>query len=295
MPFGDMTSGKTFYEIFNGDLIESRSNLFDSSNRAFRYGDGIFETICIRNKNPLFLPDHWSRIINSLKVLDIPLPGNFSLDSLKHFINELVTKNDQEHCRVRLVIYRVADGLYAPVHSQSAWHLSVTGSIEATYNITPAGLTADVFDSDYKSRGFLSNLKTLNALLYITAGNEASRKGTDDLFIKNDKGNIIESTNSNLFLRKEKTFTTPPLTEGCLDGVMRKQVIRLLQENKFTVTENPVTLDDVINADEIILTNVIRGAASVVNFKGKQYENVFSGVVNGWLNERFGYAHRDKR
>lgn len=265
-------------------MVESNTLLFDAQNRAFRYGDGVFETICVRNKKPVFLSDHWSRLVNSLQLLGIPLPGNLNSAALQQSIADLVLRNKQQHCRMRLIIYRVAEGLYAPLNSDSAWHLSVTGSIAAVYSIAPNGLLADVFEADYKSRGMLSNLKTLSALLYIAAGMEASRKGMDDLLIKNDLNHFVESTNSNLFLRKENHFITPPLTEGCLDGVMRKQVIRLLLEQGLSLSEQPLLEQDLNDAEELILTNVIRGAVSVVSFKEKQYSNRFSGMINEWLN-----------
>lgn len=259
--------------------------MLTADNRAFRYGDGIFETFCVRNNQPLFFNDHWNRMVHSLNKLSIPAPADFESQHLKDNIQLLLAKNSHLSGRVRLVIYREAAGLYSPVNSKSSWHLSITGAITATYQTSEKGLSADVFEDDHKSCGALSNLKTLSALIYVCAGIAAQKNGWNDCLIKNEKGNIIESSNSNLFLRKGTSFITPPLSEGCLDGIMRMQVIALLKKNQIHLTEKPVQLTDILEAEEVLLTNVVNGVTWIEKFRGKEYKNVYATTLNGWLNK----------
>jgi len=284
-----MNSFKPGFEILNGKLQEAGSPVFSGDNRAFRYGDGLFETICVRNGNPLFIQDHWNRLTRGLKILSIPMAEGLDIHKLKLAIDLLLQKHELTHARLRLIAYREADGMYAPSNAKSSWLLSVTGKVEPLYQINMPGLSADVFESDFKTSGALSNLKTLNALLFVCAGLEASEKGFDEMLIRNHKGHMIESVKANLFIRQGTIFKTPPLSEGCLDGVMRKQVIQMLKQRNLEVLEVPLQLEDVMSSEELILTNVIQGAKWIENFRGKKYGNQYACLINGWLNEMLGH------
>lgn len=274
------------YELLNGDYITGESLAFSSSNRAFRYGDGVFETICLRNKKPLFIDDHWNRLVNGLNVLSIPIPSGLSRLTFEKFITKLADKNNIDFGRMRFTVYREASGFFKPADIRSAWHCCITGSVNAEYNQNPTGLTASLFERDYKTRGVLSNIKTTNCLLYVIAGMSAAEKADHEVFICNDTGSVIETSDANIFLRKENTFTTPPLSEGCLDGIMRRQVIKFLQKHDLKLNENSISKMDLETADEILITNVIRGAGWIREFNGKEYENRYPELINLWLNNQ---------
>jgi len=273
------------YEILNNVIVSGDALLFNSHNRAIRYGDGIFETICVRNDEPLFLQDHWNRLEHGLQVLGIPMPPAFSYKMLDDSIRLLLHKNELSYARMRLMLFREADGMYIPETKGSTWHLSVTGTVPEFYQSNEVGLSAGVFELDHKTCGPLSNLKSLNALIYVMAGRETLKAGIDEMFITNEQGKIIESVSSNIFIRKGKLFITPPLSQGCLDGILRKQILKLLPMHELEIRESPITKDDLLNADEIILTNVIRGAAWVGSFRKKSFEQLYCTKINNWLNE----------
>jgi branched-chain amino acid aminotransferase len=278
-----MTNKAGKFEFFNGSIFAAGTPVFSSGNRGLLYGDGVFETIRVSNGRPSFIEAHWNRLNHALEILQIPLPAELSSGYLNDKIQELVKLNEVESARIRFICYREASGFYTPQTTGSSWHMTVSGIVETNYNPNPDGIAVDVFEEDCKTRGRLSNLKTLNALIYVIAGINAKNRNLGDVLIKNDSGNIIESSNSNLFLRRGSSFTTPPLSEGCLDGVMRKQVIRILKSQNFKVEENPVKLSDVEEADELLLTNVIRGTCPIKTFRQKEYKNKFSGQINQWL------------
>ena len=282
-----MNSNKPVFELFNGKLQEAGTPLFTSENRAFRYGDGLFETICVRNIQPLFIEDHWNRLSKGLAALSIP--ASLTLPDLLIALDTLLKKNDLSNARLRLIAFREAAGLYKTVDSACSWLLSVTGEVDTEFKKDMPGLSAGVFEGDYKASGKLSNLKTLNGLLFICAASEAIKMGLDEMLIKNQHGNLVESISANIFIRQGTTFKTPPLSEGCLEGVMRTQVIKLLSQKNLPIQEIPLTLEDLLIADELILTNVIQGAGWIENFKGKMYTNQYAVQINHWLNEMVGH------
>ncbi len=273
------------FEIRNGKLISSADAFIHSSNRAFRYGDGIFETLCVRNKTVLYFDDHWKRLTNGMHLLRLPMPAGFDPYQLRHQLTVLLESNGCVSGRVRLVVYREATGYYMPDAMNSSWVLTLTGKVDDRYELNQIGINLGIFTRFPKPAIEYSNLKTLNGLPYILAGIAAKEEKFDDMLLLNTHGNIIESVSSNIFLRKGNIIITPPLSEGCLDGVMRKNVILLLRKKNLRIVEEPVTREMAETADEIFLTNVIRGVQWVAAFTGRQFEKNISARLVQWLNE----------
>ena len=131
--------------------------------------------------------------------------------------------------------------------------------------------------SDYKkSCQQLSNIKSGNALIYVLAGLYAKKNHFDDCLILNEHGRIAEAISSNVFIVKGETLYTPPLSEGCVDGVMRKVVIEKANENNIHVNEKAITQNEIQNADEVFLTNAINGITSIKLFQSKTFSTNFT-------------------
>jgi branched-chain amino acid aminotransferase len=107
----------------------------------------------------------------------------------------------------------------------------------------------------------------------------------DDCLLVNDNGNIIESINSNIFVVKNGTLYTSPISDGCVDGVMRKQILDIAAQNKILAFEQPLTVHTLTNGDEVFLTNAIKGVQWVGQFKNKFYTNQRSVFFTEKLNE----------
>jgi branched-chain amino acid aminotransferase len=280
-----MTTEPSFpYEIRNGRLVPSDTPFTDSSNRALRYGDGIFETFCVRNNTILFYRDHVQRLEKSMEMLHLPFLHEINTDSLLQFSHSLLQRNKVKSGRMRLIVYRKASGNFQPAQSKASWLLSLTGTVNDFYELNTTGWQAGLFTDIRKPPGTFSSLKTLNCLPYIMAGIAAKNAGYDDMFLENTEGHIIEATSSNIFLRKGNQVITPPLSDGCLDGIMRKQILSILQRNNQDVVEMSVSLKFLKEVDEIFLTNVINGVRWVSAFAGREYENKLSVKLVEWLN-----------
>jgi len=113
----------------------------------------------------------------------------------------------------------------------------------------------------------------------------AQENGFDSCLLINESKNVTEGISGNLFMRFGSTITTPPLSEGCLNGVMRKQVMQLIEKNEeLKLVEAPISPFDLQKADELFLTNVIHGVQSITKYRKKTYESTVGSLLVGQLN-----------
>ena len=242
--------GEVFY---NSEFINEEEIVIKISNRAFNYGDGFFETIKIINAKPFNFSAHYARFSFACKVLK--LKNNETETSLLALLDKLIEKNKIVNGVAKIHVNRSGDGKYLPLLDSIEILISLNkGSGFAKK--TPISLC--VFSDEQKTKGKISNIKSVNALVSVLGTVHAKENGFDNAILKNTVGNFIETTNSNLFIINKGIMYTPPLTEGCLDGTMRKWVFE--QVNVIEKTLNPL---DIQEADEVFTTNAITGITPV--------------------------------
>ena len=275
---------KDKYCILNGHLVSIYEPSMLFSNRAFRYGDALFESIRFCSNKIMFLREHISRLKIGMTVLRMNVPAEFTSDNIHEFILQLLKHNTHApNARVRLTVLRNEGGYYTPETNDISF-LIESEEMEGPYQLNQKGKWIDVYADIKKQVNRLSNLKTTNALLYVMAGLSKLSMNLDDSLIINEYGNICESINSNIFVVKNGTIYTPPLSEGGVAGIMREQIMKLAQQNKILCFENPLTLNSVINADEVFLTNAVRGVEWVGQFRNKFYINKTAQLLTEKLN-----------
>lgn len=250
---------------FNGELLPSDSLLFSSNNRGFSYGDGLFETIRMADDSIPFLLIHYNRLIKGMNYLGIVVPETFTLEFVKQEIQKIATGNQ----RIRFTLTRKAGGKYFPNNNQFDYLIESEVLTSNRFNLNSKGKRLTIFKDEYLSCTPLSNLKTCNALPYILASRYFHEEGFDDALLLNQYGRIAEASSSNIFLVKNGTVSTPALSEGCVGGVMRNVVIRLLLIQQTPLKQTEITVDQVSEADEVWLTNSIQGIQWCVSLGDK--------------------------
>ena len=265
--------GKDNYCILNGHLVSVYEPSIPFTNRAFRYGDSLFETIRLCNNKIMFLRDHITRLKLGMTVLRMNLPAEFNTENMYEFILQLLKHNSHApNARIRLTVFRNEGGFYTPETNDISF-LIESEELPDAYELNQKGLWVDVYADIKKSINKLSNIKTGNALMYVMAGIAKQSMKLDDCFLVNENGAICESISSNVFIVKNGTIYTAPLSEGCVAGIMRKQIMHIATENKILTFESPITLYNLLNGDEVFLTNSIKGVQWVGQFKEKFYTN----------------------
>jgi branched-subunit amino acid aminotransferase/4-amino-4-deoxychorismate lyase len=268
--------GRDTYCILNGHLISVQEPSVTFTNRAFRYGDSLFESIRFCNNRLMFLREHLTRLKLGMTVLRMNLPAEFTSENMAEFIHQLLKRNGHApHARIRLTVFRNNGGYYTPQTNDISF-LIESEQLEEPYHLNQRGYSIEIYAEIRKPINKLSNLKTGNALLNVMAGLARQSMKLDECFLVNENGTICESISSNVFIVKNGTIFTSPLSEGCVAGVMRKQIMQLASDNRILAFESPITTYTIMNGDEIFLTNSVNGIRWVGQFKEKFFTNKMS-------------------
>ena len=254
---------------FNGVLISSENIKLSLENRAFKYGDSIFETVKVLNKKVVFWEDHYFRLMASMRMLRMKIPIEFTLEFLEQEILKTVAAQQEANAyRIRLNIFRKDGGLYTPKTNKIDFTIEVK---ESTYQIKDF-YSLDVYKDFYNYSGLLSTIKTNNRMVNTLASIFADENDLDNCILLNEKKGVVEVTNGNIFVVKDKVVKTPALTEGCIKGITRLKVLEILFKNKeLTIEETSISPFEIQKADEVFITNAIIGVQPVTNYKKKTF------------------------
>jgi branched-subunit amino acid aminotransferase/4-amino-4-deoxychorismate lyase len=271
---------------YNGELHPQDQGFIKGNNRAFMYGDGLFESIRIRNGKPMFLDAHIARLLDAAAALKMEVPATFNLEHFRREVGELIAKNNIPlGGKCRLTLFRNTGGTYTPDDNSTGYVIETFHYSTNEYTLNEEGFSIELYPEMRKPVNKLAIYKTCNSLLYIMAGIYARQNKYDDTLIVNDKGNIIESSNSNLFIICNGVLYTPALSDGCLAGVMRMQIINIALANKLKVYECSLNPQNLLVADEVFLSNAVRGLQWVASYKMKRYYNKLTKELVARLNE----------
>ena len=271
---------------YNGKLIDKLDS--DLLNRGFLYGDSVFETIKIVNNRILFWEDHYLRLMSSLRIIRIEIPIFYTPEFFENQIIKTFSKLSNNFCgRVRLSLFRQGSGLYTPESMNPSFiiHCSVNENtlFVAKYEI----YKVDLFKDYYLNDNLLSNLKTNNKIINVLAGVYAKENNLSNCILLNNKKNVVEFLNGNLFLIKDNTIKTPPLSSGCLRGVMRKKIIDYIKFfDKLSLKEIDISPFELLSADEIWVTNSIKGIIPVTDYRKKSLSNTIAAEFINFLNKK---------
>jgi branched-chain amino acid aminotransferase len=271
---------------FNGTFYQDTEVPISFQNRAFRYGDGLFETIRIINGKPVFVKNHVQRINEGLKFLNINIPELLINGELENDLRTLALKNGIEKGgSARLTIWRDSSGKFMPLNDNSAYLLEIEPFPENIFKLNKSGLSLDIFQDIKKQVNKLSKFKHLNSQMNVLASINARNEEMDDSLLINEEGMIIESTNSNIFIVRNGTLYTPPLSDGCVGGTMRMHLINAALELNIGTYESSLNQQHLLMSDEILLTNAIRGVQWVNAFKHKRYFSNLAEALIEKINE----------
>lgn len=257
------------FALLNNQLTEEKDLRLTNKNRGFLYGDGFFETIKIFNKKPFNLENHFDRIIYSADLLDIKF--TLSVLDLNKSILILIEKNNIKSGSIRISVYRNSKGKYFPEENASSILINSRNDINDVF-VERSFINIGFYKENLKSPSPLSNLKSLNSLLYVMASKYAKEYNFDDVILFNTNNNIIETTNSNLFILNYNKVITPTLKDGCVDGSMRKLLISIIK-NKYEFEEESISENDLDTCSEVVLSNSTYGVRGVKKINEKTYNN----------------------
>lgn len=259
---------------YNGELLAFEDVKISPANRAFNYGDAVFETVKILNGKVIFWEEHYFRLMASMRMIRMRIPIEFTLEFLEsEILKTVATQESNAQLRVRLTVFRKDGGFYTPKTNDIDYLITVDTikyQSKESYRI-------DLYKDFYVNSGYLSTLKSTNKLINTLASVYAEENDLDNCILLNERKGVVEVTNSNIFLIKGSTVKTPPLSEGCLKGIIRGKVIEMLEKKEgLEIEESAMTPFEIQKADEIFITNSIMGIQPVTQYRKKQFKTDFA-------------------
>lgn len=270
---------------FNGVILDSNIQL-SVNNRSFLYGDGVFETLKIVDGKILFFEDHYFRLMASMRIIRMEIPMSFTLEFLEEQIVKLASINKVEHsARVRFTVFRNEGGFYSPNDNSISYVIQTSALSSKNYQIEKSTFEVDLYKDYVVTKQLLSTLKTTNKMIQVTASIFANENQLDSCLLVNESKNVIEAVSGNLFMLMGSQLITPAISEGCLNGIMRKQIMSLVKQLEgVEIVEKEISPFDLQKADELFITNVIVGIQPITKYRKKDFGTQFSSQLVEKLN-----------
>ncbi|MES1198221.1 MAG: aminotransferase class IV [Chitinophagaceae bacterium] len=265
--------------IVNGKVMPADEPVLMASNRGYRYGDGLFETMRVARGEIILASLHSERFFSGLTTLRYQIPKLLTFEKLQKEVLQLCQKNNcVESARVRLSVFRGNGGLYDDLNELQyiieCWPMN-----ESMNTINENGLWIDIYPDARKTVDKCSNLKSANYLPYVMAALYAKENKLNDCLLLNSYERICDATIANIFWVKDGIIFTPPLSEGCVAGVMRKYLLQRIPDTGYEIKEKELVIDELENADEIFLTNATYGIRWVKQFRDKFYKTEIAPII----------------
>lgn len=258
---------------FNGKILADDIAIVAADSRGLKFGDGLFETMRYSSGGIVNWQKHSQRFFSGLQKLNFKPGKHFTPELLAEKIQSLVKKNDHAEARVRLTVFRSHGGLLDPSDLHPNW-LIQSWPLPAGYGaFNENGMQLCIYRDAKKHCDFLSNIKHNNYLLPVMASFFAKEQKCNDAIILNHHNRVCETTNANIFVLKDESISTPPLSEGCVAGTMRSLLLELLPQAGFETTEQEITIDNLLNADEIFISNALRPIRWIVSCEQAVLQN----------------------
>lgn len=258
----------------NGELIEKEKAAISIRNRGLAYGDSVFETIRVINSKIIFWEDHYFRFMASMRIMRMEIPPGFSPEFLENEILNLIRKNDLENSpvRIRFTVYRKEGGYYTPDTLNIDYLIEASPLQDPFYVLDATSYEIELFKDHYINSGLLSTIKTNNKAVNVLGSIYAKENGYSNCLLLNENKMVVEALNGNVFLVKDNVIKTPPLSEGALNGIIRKQLISIIKTmGNYNLEEATISPFELQKADELFITNVIVGIRPVTRYRKKEY------------------------
>lgn len=271
----------------NGSLYEQENANISYKNRGFQYGDALFESIRVINSTIIFWEAHYFRLMSSMRLLRMKIPMQFSPEFLENEILDIINSNNLKHkpAKVKINISRKEGGLYLPMHKDIDYIISAQPLDDAFFTLNNKPYEVELFKDHFVNSGLLSTLKTNNKIINILGSIYAKENGYDNCLLLNEKKSVVEFTNANIFLVTNHIIKTPPISDGCLRGIVREKIVEIIKKSKdYDIVEESISPFELQKADEMFMTNSIKGIKSISKYRKKNYKTLAAQYLIGKLN-----------
>lgn len=273
---------------YNGQLAVLSDTNLHPHNRGLHYGDAVFETIKVSAGKVLFWEDHYFRLMASMRIMRMEIPMSFTMEFLEREIQKTIENAEASSAyRVKLLVWRSWGGRYTPTSKEVEYLVEVEPITAPFYILSEGTYEVELFKDHYIASGLLSTLKTNNRAINVLGSIYAAENDYQNCLLLNEQKQVVEGLNGNLFLVKGYKIKTPPLSDGCLNGIVRKQIIDILGHMPdYILEETSISPFELQKADELFLTNTILGIQPITKYRKKDYGNKVAKELLAKLNAK---------
>jgi len=264
---------------YNGRLVAPDATVISPSNRSLRYGDGIFETMQVSDGRIVLEKLHMDRLFKGMSLMQFNIAAFPSPRKLSTIILRLCKANQLlEKSVVRMNVFRGNGGMHPLAHQAPEYIVEVYPPPPHSGERLRIGICYDAV----KAAGTYSCIKSNNFLPCTIAALHAAKNNLHDAVVMNQFCRVAETSIANLFCIKEGKIYTPSVGEGCVEGVARRYLLQQAGAAGYPIREISMEVPFLREADEIFVTNVIRGIRSVEVFEERRYDDRITGEISRW-------------
>lgn len=278
----------------NGELLPPEQATVSVFDHGLLYGDGVFEGIRFYQGQAFRLVEHLARLQRSAKALRLQLP--YSIEELTHAVHVTIQAYNEPDGYIRLVITRGVGRLTldADTCKQGTVFIIADSLDYVAENIRQQGARVIIASTRrLPVDGLDPRIKSLNYLNHVLARMEATHIGADEAILLNRNGFVTEGSADNVFIVKDDTLFTPPISDGALEGITRELILELAPKHGIKAKECSLAPYDLYTADECFLTGTATELIPVRDVDGRQL-TACPGPVFKKLNLAFQQVIRDE-
>ncbi|WP_299316810.1 aminotransferase class IV [uncultured Maribacter sp.] len=271
---------------FNGELLEDNTSFLNEKNRGVQLGDAVFEELRVLNGDIIFLEDHYLRLMSSMRILRMEIPMNFTMEFMEEEILKSLSENDlKEAKQIKFTVFRNSQTDFSKSDNSISYFITSNTLTNPFFILNEGAYEVELFKDFYKNSSMLSNLDTNNKVLNVVGAIYAQENDYQDCLLLNERKQVIEALNGNLFVVKGNQIKTAPVTDGCINSILRKKLIDIVSKvNDFEFSEDSISPFELQKADELFIVNNIEGIISITKYRKKDFVNTTAKNLIGKLN-----------
>jgi branched-chain amino acid aminotransferase len=266
--------------FLNDKLVDEADAKVSANDSGFLYGMGLFETMRCKGGTVFAVDAHMDRLFSSAKELE--LENTYTKEYVKDAIGKTLEANELTDARLRLTLTSGPMNNEVP---ESTLLITATEFVPYPEEYYQKGVTVALTERRQNAQDQLNKHKTTNYFARLLALNEARKKQAGEALWFSTENFLAEGCISNVFVVKDGVVCTPGLDTPVLPGIMRSTVIEAAVAEGMTVEEGPLTISELLGADEVFLTNIIMGVLPVTGVEAKTIGEGKPGAVTKKLNE----------
>jgi branched-chain amino acid aminotransferase len=269
----------------NGILLDAQEAAVPVTDRAYLYGEGLFETMKATQGLIPFLPEHLERFFESFSVLDFQ--PNISKGELEHAVYQTLRQNNLQDAYLRIQLSRENEA-FGHLRAADRYNLMVVAQElhHEMEKFRQEGIEAVLYPNYLVQSNPLSGIKSTHYAVNLRAKAYAKKQNAQEAILADAAGHLVEGASSNLFIWNGQSWIAPPLSSGALPGVMRRVLLSLMKGHGISVEERAVASGELERAKEAILTNAIWEIMPLTRWEGKA---VGEGQIGDRIRELQGY------